>query len=197
NSTLMEHSAALGFAPAPSSDTFSPGDFDAIGERWKGFMRQMRVGFVDPLNFKKNPVTATINVATLLLLRRSGRGSVVDAEVATGARTLTAEQAAMYGRVSRPAGFKEKVWELNRGNDGLVRDPSGKVLKFDEPWELGHTPGNKLIDAQIRAVEQGWSRQMWRSYQNDPYIYRPELPRTNLGTGLPRSNGSHLWEFTW
>ena len=61
-------------------------------------------------------------------------------------------------------------------------------MNSDEPWELGHTPGNKLSDAQIRAAEQGWDRATWRQYQNDPYIYRPELPRTNAG---------HLWESTW
>jgi hypothetical protein len=94
----------------------------------------------------------------------------------------------LFSRVSHPKGFKEQVWEINKGSDALVRDPSGKVLKFDEPWELGHVPGNKFSDAQIRAAEQGWDRATWIKYQNDPYIYRPELPRSNAG---------HLWEITY
>src|SRR5579884_4169442 len=89
----------------------------------------------------------------------------------TAARTLTTAEEGLFSRVSRPKGFKEQVWEINKGPDGLVRDPTGKVLKFDEPWELGHTPGNKFSDAQIRAAEQGWDRATWIKYQNDPYIY--------------------------
>src|SRR5579884_4141742 len=53
----------------------------------------------------------------------------------TAARTLTTAEEGLFSRVSRPKGFKEQVWEINKGPDGLVRDPTGKVLKFDEPWE--------------------------------------------------------------
>ena len=81
-------------------------------------------------------------------------------------RKLTAAEEKLYGPVSRPKGFKEKVWELNKGPDGLVRDPSGKVLKFNEPWELGHMPGSKATDARIWAAEQGMDRATWIKFQN-------------------------------
>jgi hypothetical protein len=58
-------------------------------------------------------------------------------------------------------------------------------LKFDEPWDAGHLPGNKFSTDQIRAADEGWTRAQWIKYQNDPAIYRPELPSTNQG---------HLWE---
>jgi hypothetical protein len=103
-------------------------------------------------------------------------------------RTLTAAEKKLYGPVTRSAGFKEKVWDMNKGPDGLVRDPSGKVMKFVEPWELGHVPGHKAADMRVWAAEQKMDRATWIKVQNDPYIYRPELPRTNSG---------HLWEFTW
>jgi RHS repeat-associated protein len=101
-------------------------------------------------------------------------------------RVLTDAEKALYGRVSsRPRGFREQVWERAKAPDGNVYDPSGRMLKFDEPWELGHRPEHKFSKAQLRAAQEGWDRQTWIRYQNDPDIYRPELPS---------SNASHRWE---
>jgi RHS repeat-associated protein len=94
-------------------------------------------------------------------------------------RVLTEAEEALYGRVSHPKGFREQVWEMAKGADGNVYDPNGRILKFNEPWELGHTPANKFSDAQLRAAQEGWDRQTWIRYQNDPRIYRPELPSSN------------------
>jgi len=143
-------------------------------------------GFLTPYQKGARWMSFGVNLSTFFMGGPEARGFA--AAETTTARTLTTTEESLFSRVSRPKGFKEQVWEINKGSDGLVRDPTGKVLRFDEPWELGHTPGNKFSDAQIRAAEQGWDRATWIKYQNDPYIYRPELPRTNAG---------HLWEFTW
>ena len=87
--------------------------------------------------------------------------------------------------LSYPKGFREQVWERAKAADGHVYDPTGPILKYDEPWELGHKPGHELSDAQLRAEQEGWDRQSWIRYQTDPDIYRPELPS---------SNASHRWE---
>ncbi len=93
-----------------------------------------------------------------------------------------------YPRVKPKKGFGEKVWERNMSPDGRVYDPSGREIKPGDPWELGHTPGNKFSDAQQRAAQEGWDAQTWRQYQQDPDIYRPELPS---------SNASHRYEDDW
>jgi hypothetical protein len=100
-------------------------------------------------------------------------------------RVLTDAEKALYRRVTHPKGFKEKVWDRAKAPDGNVYDSTGRILKYDEPWELGHNPANKFSDAQRRAAQEGWDRQTWNRYQNDPDIYRPELPSSNAG---------HQWE---
>ena len=103
---------------------------------------------------------------------------------AEGAANLTkAELDALYPRVTPRRGLAEEVWDRSKAPNGKVYDPSGVEIKPGEYWELGHTPGNKFSDAQLRAVEQGWDRSTWRQYQNDPDIYRPELRPTNRGHG--------------
>ena len=92
---------------------------------------------------------------------------------------LTGAQKVLYGRVSYPSGFRQMVWERAKAPDGNVYDPTGRILKFDEPWELGHLPVHKFSEAQLRAVREGWDRPTWLRYQTDPDIYRPELPSTN------------------
>lgn len=103
----------------------------------------------------------------------------------TAPRVLTDAEQALYSRPSRPAGFRQQVWDGAKSADGNVYNPDGRILKFDEPWDAGHLPENKFSSAQIRAADEGWTRAQWIKYQNDPAIYRPELPSSNQG---------HLWE---
>jgi hypothetical protein len=108
-----------------------------------------------------------------------------------GKRVLTDAEKKLYERVtSRPKGFRDEVWNRSKAPDGNVYNPDGRILRYDEPWQAGHLPENKLADDQIRAAEEGWTREEWIRYQNDPDIYWPELPRTNEG---------HEWEndFNW
>ena len=100
-------------------------------------------------------------------------------------RVLSESEVKLYGRVSHPKGFRAEVWERAKAPDGNVYDPNGRIMRFDEPWELGHLPEHKFSQAQLRATSEGWSRQTWIRYQNDPDIYRPELPSSNAG---------HQWE---
>lgn len=93
-----------------------------------------------------------------------------------------------YPRVKPRKGLRHEVWNRNKAANGRVYDPSGREIKPGDPWELGHVPGEKFSDAQMRAYEEGWDSQTWRDYQNDPDIYRPELPS---------SNASHAHEANW
>jgi RHS repeat-associated protein len=99
-----------------------------------------------------------------------------------------AELDKLYPRVRQRQGVADEVWERSKAPDGKVYDPSGVEIKPRDPWEMGHTPRNKFSDAQRRAYDEGWDRKTWRDYQNDPDIYRPELPR---------SNRSHRHENDW
>ena len=136
------------------------------------------------------PITAASGKALSTLVRAGEKveGTFANAVETTEVgvtRVLTESEQRLYGRVSHPQGFQQQVWEGSKAADGNVYDPTGRILKYDEPWELGHTPANKFSDAQLRAAQEGWDRQTWIRYQNDPAIYRPELPS---------SNASHKWE---
>jgi len=94
----------------------------------------------------------------------------------------------LYPRVTPRKGLRDEVWERSKTPNGKVYDPSGREIKPGDPWELGHRAGEKFSDAQRRAYDQGWDGKTWRDYQNDPDIYRPELPGTNAG---------HRYEDQW
>jgi hypothetical protein len=85
-------------------------------------------------------------------------------------------------------GLRSEIRERSKAPDGKVYDPSGVEIKPGEPWQAGHRPGHKLSDAQKRAAQEGWSDEMWKAYQRDPDIYRPERARTNMG---------HKYEDEW
>ena len=84
----------------------------------------------------------------------------------------------------RPSGFRkgvrEKVWEDAKGPDGKVRDPlTGKEIKFDEPWDMGHRPGYEFRKHQKSAFDRGVDRKKFLDEHNNPSHYRPELPSLN------------------
>jgi hypothetical protein len=92
-----------------------------------------------------------------------------------------AELNQMFPRVKPTKGMRAETWESAKTEEGKVLDPSGVEIKPGEQWEMGHTPGNKFSDAQMRAYKQKWGSDMWKKYQKDVGIYRPEKPRTNRG----------------
>jgi RHS repeat-associated protein len=96
-------------------------------------------------------------------------------------RTLTEEEKKLYGRCQLRYGARKEIWERSKAPDGNVYNPDGRILKYDEPWEIGHKPEHTFETDPIRtrAAEEGWSRKDWITYQQDPDIYRPELPSTN------------------
>jgi RHS repeat-associated protein len=94
----------------------------------------------------------------------------------------------LYPRVKPNKGLGERVWERSKARDGKVYDPSGREIRPGEPWELGHKPGEKFSDAQRRAYDQGWDAEMWKQYQRDADLYRPERPSSNAG---------HRYESDW
>jgi hypothetical protein len=104
------------------------------------------------------------------------------------ANLTTAELKQLYPRVTPRRGLAEEVWERSKAPNGKVYDPTGVEIKPGDYWELGHTPGNQIPDARLRAAQEGWDRATWRQYQNDPDIYRPELKPTNR---------SHAHESDW
>ena len=87
-------------------------------------------------------------------------------------------------RYQRPSGYrkgvKDKAWEAAKGKDGKVRDPaSGRVMKKDEPWDMGHKPGYEFRKHQQSAAERNISRKQFLDEHNSPSHYRPELPKSN------------------
>ncbi|MCC6355220.1 MAG: HNH/ENDO VII family nuclease [Verrucomicrobiae bacterium] len=91
----------------------------------------------------------------------------------------SAPDVSQYGRVKLSKGTRAEIWDRSKAPDGKVYDPSGVEIKAGEPWQAGHRPEHKFSDAQTRAAKQGWETDMWKSYQRDPDIYRPEKARTN------------------
>jgi uncharacterized Zn-binding protein involved in type VI secretion len=85
-----------------------------------------------------------------------------------------------YQRGAFRKGVREKAWEDAKGADGKVRDPvTGKELKFDEPWDMGHKPGYEHWKHQESAATRNLSREQFLNEYNDPTKYRPELPSSN------------------
>lgn len=76
--------------------------------------------------------------------------------------------------------MREKVWEEAKGPDGKVRDPlTGKEIKENEPWDMGHKPGYEHWKHQESASERGLDRSKFMDEYNDTSKYRPELPSSN------------------
>ncbi|WP_225231286.1 T7SS effector LXG polymorphic toxin [Solibacillus faecavium] len=84
----------------------------------------------------------------------------------------------------RPSGYRkgvrDKAWEKAKGADGEVIDPvTEKVMKKEEPWDMGHKPGYEFRKHQQSAQERGISRKEFLDEHNNPDHYRPELPSSN------------------
>ncbi|MEG6528376.1 HNH/ENDO VII family nuclease [Bordetella bronchiseptica] len=80
--------------------------------------------------------------------------------------------------------MRDKAWdqEARRSKDGVVRDPvSGKKMKKDEPWDMGHKPGYEHRKHVRSAKERDIDRKQFLDEYNDPSHYRPELPKSNRG----------------
>lgn len=94
---------------------------------------------------------------------------------------LTADAAKLY---ARPSGFRkgvrEQAWENAKAADGNVYDPvTNRVMKFDEPWDMGHAPRYEFRKHQVSAAERLISRKQFLNEHNNPTKYRPELPSSN------------------
>ncbi|MCG3128345.1 MAG: hypothetical protein CHACPFDD_03229 [Phycisphaerae bacterium] len=86
----------------------------------------------------------------------------------------------------RPSGFRkgvrEDVWRNAKGPDGRVRDPvTGREMRFEEPWDMGHKPGYEFRKLQKSALDRGLSRKQFLDEYNDAGHFRPELPCSNRG----------------
>jgi len=87
-----------------------------------------------------------------------------------------------YQRGKFRKGVRDKAWDAAKGKDGKVRDPvSKKVMKKDEPWDMGHKPGYEHRKHVKSATERNIDRKQFLDEYNEPSHYRPELPRSNRG----------------
>ena len=85
-----------------------------------------------------------------------------------------------YRRGKFRKGVRDKAWDAAKGKDGKVRDPvSKKVMKKDEPWDMGHKPGYEHRKHVKSATERNIDRKQFLDEYNEPSHYRPELPRSN------------------
>src|SRR5262249_55804372 len=81
-------------------------------------------------------------------------------------------------------GMREQVWEaaVRASPDRIVRDPvTGKPLKFDEPWDMGHKRGYEFWKLQQSAAARKLTRQQFLDEYQNPDHFRPELPNSNQG----------------
>src|SRR5206468_8868300 len=108
---------------------------------------------------------------------------IIAAEAANAAQCVptTTRSPKSYPRVKPRASTRAKVWRDNiEASTGRVRDPvSGRFMGGNKAWDSGHRPGYELPKAQESAARRGITDQQWRNEQNDPDIYRPELPGSN------------------
>jgi len=87
-----------------------------------------------------------------------------------------------YKRGKFRKGVRDKAWDAAKGKDGKVRDPvTKKVMKKDEPWDMGHKPGYEHRKHVKSAAERDIDRKQFLDEYNEPSHYRPELPRSNRG----------------
>jgi hypothetical protein len=90
---------------------------------------------------------------------------------------------------SRPSFRKDlevKVFEQNRGPDGVVRDPNTLDEIDWQPgqtrrgvWDMGHIPEQKYSIVRARYVAGEMTPQEFRDWYNTAEHYRPELPSNN------------------
>jgi HNH/ENDO VII superfamily nuclease with conserved GHE residues len=122
-----------------------------------------------------------IKLAHEARLAKNAESLAVDAaKVGASTTRLTDAQKVLYSRVTHRKGLRDQVWNsVSQNGTREVYDPSGRIIQKTDTWDLGHLPEHKFSDAQLRAAEEDWTRQQWIEYQNDPAIYRPELPRNN------------------
>lgn len=127
----------------------------------------------------------------------------IEAQSSSKAKRFTQEVAEQFSEntiktsYSRPSGYRkgvrEAVWEqAKKEGGGVVRDPlTGKEMKFDDPWDMGHKPGYEFRKHQKSARERGISRKQFLNEYNNPNHYRPELPSSNRSHKL--EDGSNLY----
>ncbi|WP_228112003.1 GH-E family nuclease [Zoogloea sp. 1C4] len=85
-----------------------------------------------------------------------------------------------YRRGKFRKGKREKVWEDAKDSDGKVRDPkTGREMKENEPWDMGHKPGYEHRKHQESASRRDIDRKKFLDEYNDTTKYRPELPSSN------------------
>ncbi len=93
-----------------------------------------------------------------------------------------------YRRGGFRRGVREQVWENATSPDGFVRDPkTGRVMRYDEPWDVGHAPGYEFAKHQRSAQRRGLTREQFLDEYNHPDVYqhyRPELPSSNRSRAL-------------
>jgi hypothetical protein len=77
--------------------------------------------------------------------------------------------------------MRQKVWDnAMKEGKGTVLSPSGKPLKFEDDWVIGHKPKYEFRKHQESAAKRGISREQFREeYNRDATHYRPETKGDN------------------
>jgi predicted ribonuclease toxin of YeeF-YezG toxin-antitoxin module len=75
----------------------------------------------------------------------------------------------------------------------FVRDPlTGREMKFDEPWDMGHKPGYEFRKHQLSAKNRGINRKQFLDEHNNPDHYMPELPSSNRSHAGENKTGDYF-----
>lgn len=90
-----------------------------------------------------------------------------------------------YKRPSFRKKTKNDAWDSAKDAEGSVHDPkTGKTMKRNEPWDMGHKEGYEFWKHQESAQSRGISRQQFIDEYNNANHYRPELPSSNRSHSL-------------
>ena len=87
-----------------------------------------------------------------------------------------------YARVTLRSATKQAIQDAApRDADGNFIDPNtGQSIPQDGPFQYGHKPGFEFWRNQNLAQQQGWSREQFIEFENDPSHYQIEDPYNNM-----------------
>lgn len=93
-----------------------------------------------------------------------------------------ADPDATYARAKLRPSTKQAIQDAApRDADGNFIDPNtGQSIPVEGSFHYGHKPGFEYWRNRDIAQAQGWSRDQFIGYENDPSHYQIEDPRNNM-----------------
>ncbi|MGA9760894.1 MAG: HNH/ENDO VII family nuclease [Gaiellaceae bacterium] len=72
------------------------------------------------------------------------------------------------------------IRRAKKNANGDFLDPNtGEIIPRNGPFDIGHTKKNEYRRVKQRAIKEGWTRQEFIEYENNPSHYQIESPHAN------------------